>query len=242
MVQNRSSAVMQQRTEAHDSLDDFATPPWATRAAIEIVGRYCYLRERSVREPCANRGYMVRPLQEYFGTVIPSDVHDYGSGYPLMDYLWPHNMLAADWTFMNPPFNLAERFINMSFSTPHWTGTAAIVRTSFVEGAQRYKLLFRDRPPTLIAQFCERVIMSKGAPRDPDKLYWDGAQWKKPSTATSYAWLFWLKGIPPQPFHWIAPGTRKRLTRPGDYPADDGRQHQPDGGPHVRDSELVRSS
>ena len=35
MSQNRSSAVMQQRSEPHDSLDDFPTPPWATRALCQ---------------------------------------------------------------------------------------------------------------------------------------------------------------------------------------------------------------
>lgn len=35
MSQNCSSAVMQQRSEPRDSLDDFPTPPWATRALCE---------------------------------------------------------------------------------------------------------------------------------------------------------------------------------------------------------------
>lgn len=237
MVQNTSSAVMQQRTEANDALDDFPTPPWATRAATEIIRERiddrrgsppAQLENLTVREPCANRGYMVRPLEEVFRTVLASDVRDYGSGYPLLDYLFPGPMHSAHWTFMNPPFNAAGSFILKSFETPGWRGTAALVRTSFLESVGRYNHLFLKWPPTLIAQFCERVIMHKGNVRDPDKLYWDGATWKKPSTATSYCWLFWIRGIPPQPFHWIAPGTRKRLTRPGDYPTDDSQPT--DGG------------
>ena len=35
--QNTSHAVMAQRFEAKDSLDDFPTPPWATRALLEHV-------------------------------------------------------------------------------------------------------------------------------------------------------------------------------------------------------------
>ena len=35
MKQNTSYAVMAQRAEAKDSLDDFPTPPWATRALID---------------------------------------------------------------------------------------------------------------------------------------------------------------------------------------------------------------
>ena len=79
MSQNRSSAVMQQRSEPHDSLDDFPTPPWATRALCEwLVANWC--QERSdwasftCREPAANRGHMVRPLREYFGQVLASDL------------------------------------------------------------------------------------------------------------------------------------------------------------------------
>ena len=244
MVQNRSSAVMQQRTEAHDSLDDFPTPPWATRAAIEVIRTIDSrpLENLMAREPCANRGYMVRPMEEVFLRVYPSDVHQYGTDYPLMDYLFPGPMQPSHWTFMNPPFNAAGSFILKSFATPGHHGTAALVRTSFLESVGRYNHLFSKHPPTLIAQFCERVIMHKGTVRDPDKLYWDGAQWKKPSTATSYCWLVWIRNVPPQPFHWIAPGTRKRLTRPGDYPTDDV-SHQPqtsDGGLSHGDRERLR--
>jgi hypothetical protein len=137
-----------------------------------------------------------------------------------VDYLFPGPMHSAEWTFMNPPFNLAADFILKSFETPDWLGTAALVRSGFLEGQDRYHNIFGKLPPTIIAQFSERVIMHKGTLRDPDKLYFDEAsgQWRKPSTATSYSWLFWIKDVPPQPFHWIAPGTRKRLTRPGDYP------------------------
>ena len=75
MTQNRSSAVMQQRAEPHDSLDDFPTPPWATRALCEWLGPEA-LADMTCREPAANRGHMVRPLREYFAHVEASDVHD----------------------------------------------------------------------------------------------------------------------------------------------------------------------
>lgn len=222
MSQNRSSAVMHQRTEALDAAEDFPTPPWATRAVLEVISGLwpeADFSTMTAREPCANRGYMVRPLAEVFGNIIASDVHDYGSGYPLLDYLFPGPMQAAHWTFINPPFNLAADFILKSFETPGWIGSAALVRTGFLEGKGRHDRLFSVRPPTLVAQFVERVIMHKGIARDPGELYWDGAQWKKPSTATSYAWLIWCNGIPPQPFYWISQ-CRKRLERPGDYVTD----------------------
>ena len=36
-MQNTSHAVMAQRAELKNSLDDFPTPPWATRALVQHV-------------------------------------------------------------------------------------------------------------------------------------------------------------------------------------------------------------
>jgi hypothetical protein len=208
--QNRSSAVMQQRTEPHDSLDDFPTPPWATRALCEWL-RANWATEPSdwpsftVREPAANRGHMVRPLAEYFGTVEASDIHDYGAGYPVRDYLWGRLPEKVDWTITNPPFRLAQQFIfRAALSSRH--GVAMIVRTAFLEGQERYRQQFRSHPPSHILQFTERVVMHKG------KLA------PKGSTATAYCWLVWLwnPGDITTQFHWIAP-CRKLLERPEDY-------------------------
>ena len=79
MTQNRSTAVMQRRAEPHDSLDDFPTPPWATRALCEWLQHEVAvddedLRSLTCREPAANRGHMVRPLREFFGAVEGADV------------------------------------------------------------------------------------------------------------------------------------------------------------------------
>lgn len=88
--QNRSTAVMQRRIEPHNSLDDFPTPPWATRAVCEwLLAQQLLDPAQTCREPAANRGYMVRPLAELFIPPIDaSDVHDYGAGFPVRDYLW----------------------------------------------------------------------------------------------------------------------------------------------------------
>lgn len=208
MSQNRSSAVMQQRSEPHDSLDDFPTPPWATRALCEwLLRNWCDepmdWQEFTCREPAANRGHMVRPLAEYFGTVEAADVHDYGAGYPVADYLFGPVPPMVDWTITNPPFRLAEQFIaRAAASSRH--GFAMIVRTAFLEGQARYESLFRVNPPSVVLQFAERVVMHKG------RLAPEG------STATAYAWLVWIMGEEDTRFDWIAP-CRKRLERPEDY-------------------------
>lgn len=223
MSQNRSSAVMNQRTEAHDSLDDFPTPCWSTRSILrhltKIVPETMEMAQHLVaREPCANRGYMVKPLAEVFGTVEGTDILDYGVGFDQLDYLFPGPMIPAQVTVMNPPFKLAEQFIHRSFSTPGWRITATLVRTNFLEGSGRYRRLYSSRPPTFVAHHVERVVMVKGRMLDPDVDYFDGKGWRKPSTATCYTWMVWIKDMEPLPTQWLAYG-RRDMSRPGDYPA-----------------------
>ncbi|MCW1985548.1 UNVERIFIED_ORG: hypothetical protein M2348_001280 [Sphingomonas sp. R1F5B] len=206
MSQNTSSAVMQQRREPHSSLDDFPTPPWATRALCEwLRARWIWNLELcSVREPAANRGHMVKPLAEYFASVEASDVHDYGAGYPVADYLFGPLPPAVHWTITNPPFRLAEQFIERALATSE-CGVAMIVRAAFLEGQGRFERLFSKNPPSFVLQFTERVVMHKG------RLAPEG------STATAYAWLVWQKECSDQTeLHWLAP-CRKLLERPTDY-------------------------
>jgi hypothetical protein len=208
MAQNRSTAVMQRRIEPHDSLDDFPTPPWATRALLDFIDRHGIDVSGMVcREPAANRGHMVKPLREAFGHVEAADVHDYGAGFPIADYLFPGtDVFPVDWTITNPPFRLAEQFIEKACATSN-VGVAIIVRAAFLEGQGRFDRLFSKNPPSFVLQFTERVVMHKG------RLAPEG------STATAYAWLIWIDGEDDTRLRWIAP-CRKRLERDGDYPVD----------------------
>lgn len=220
MSQNTSTAVMQRRVAGTDSLDFYPTPPWATRALIEhailpqlgLLGRK-QLREMSCWEPAVGHGDMALPLGEYFGRVITTDIHDHGStrGFLhrqhdfLMPFLPPIALSGADWIITNPPFALAERFIERARQVKGWQGSAMLVRSAFLEGVGRYSRLYSSNPPTMVAQFTERVVMHHG------KLSPTG------STATAYCWLIWMAGRDPGPMVWIPP-CRKALERPGDYP------------------------
>lgn len=202
MSQNTSTAVMQRRVEPHDSLDDFPTPPWATRALM----RHVLPMESGVCwEPACNRGFMVRPLREFFSTVHASDVFDYGlPGATRLDFLFePAPFGSVDWIITNPPFRLAAEFILAALPIAR-RGVAVIVRSSFLEGVERYQRLFSGRPPTIFAPFAERVPMVK-ARCDPQA-----------TTATSYSWLIWVRDASPVAPVWIPP-CRRQLERPGDY-------------------------
>lgn len=103
MTRNVSTAVMQRRVEPHDSLDDFPTPPCATRALCQWIGPRTITA--SVREPTANRGYMAGVLDEFFYDVEASDIFDYGAGFVVRDYLFGP-IDDTHWTIFNPPVRL----------------------------------------------------------------------------------------------------------------------------------------
>jgi len=209
---------MASRSEPPASLDYFPTPPWATRALVECVlgdDPALQLDGKVVWEPAAGEGHMAQVLAEYAGLVVHSDVHDYGIGSQIGSFVGEGpdvigrgarcESVAADWIITNPPFNLALDFAERALiDAPN---VALLVRTSWLEGGERYTRLFSKTPPNIIAQFSERVPMTKGR-WNPDA-----------STATAYAWLVWSRRIGVNEgtiFSWIPPGQRQRLTKPND--------------------------
>lgn len=215
---------MQQRHEPHDSLDDFPTPPWATRAICEFLAGIGFndLSMSDVREPCANRGHMVKPLREVFGHVMASDIFDYGCGFAQCDYLFgpDQHFDKTDWTFLNPPFRLAQEFIERARRLSR-IGVVMIGRSAFSEGQERAETLFLPAPPSYELQFSERVVMLKGRlVRAGDVDPMAEKPGTKASTATSYSAFIWLKrdAAPADTRkRWIPP-CRLRLERDGDYP------------------------
>lgn len=209
MGQNKSHAVMSQRQDADDLLDLFPTPPWATRALVEEVLlriglKGGQLKTMTAHDPASGLMHMVRPLREYFKHVYASDCHDYETGAEIADFLMPGKPLVKpDWTIVNPPFIHAAAFIHRALQVSK-IGAAVLVRTSFIEGRERYHAIFKNNAPAVVAQFVERVPMVKGR-YDP---------WA--STATSYCWMVFKKTETPgsrvTKLIWIPP-CRKKLEK-----------------------------
>lgn len=206
---SRNASVMQRRLEPADSLDYFPTPPWGTRAFTQHVlpaaWPYPDLFAGEAADPCCGEGHMAAVLAEDFYAVDAGDIHPYGYG-RVADFLdWPPD--SVDWWISNPPFNMAEEFIQHGLKVAR-RGVAALVRTSFAEGQGRYAKLFAKRPPQIDAQFVERLPMHKG-------------RWViNGKTATSYCWMVWLRH-PPHDWRyprrmWIKP-SRQSLTRTDDW-------------------------
>lgn len=208
-------AIMASREQGAQSLDFFPTPPWATRALVEVVLPHlgASLNGAIVHDPACGEGHMTGVLLEYdkIGRVIGTDIKDYGregraapAFQGVADFLAPGAAVAADWIITNPPFGDQTLAFVLRALEVAGSGVAMFVRQQWLEGIERYQLLFKDRPPTLYAQFCERVNLCEGK--------WEPLG----STATAYCWLVWRKGQEPQPPFWIPPGQRKRFLYPDD--------------------------
>jgi hypothetical protein len=196
---------MAQRTEPRNSPDDFPTPPWATRGLLEhVLDDPKSLASLTCLEPACGAGHMSKVLKEYFRTVHSSDAYSYGYG-SLRDFVTdPYEPESFDWVITNPPFRLAEQFVNLALPIAR-KGVAILARTVFLESVGRYHGIFRQAPPTKFAQFVERVPMVKGRLDI------------KATTATGYAWMVWQKGIADPPrLTWVPP-CRKILEREDDY-------------------------
>ena len=177
-MQNTSHAVMAQRTEGKTSLDDFPTPPWATRALLEhVVTSKGSMGSMTCLEPACGRGHMTVALAEYFGDVVSYDVFDYGFGSVANFLKTKHDAGSLIGSLPTRRLSwpgLIERSMKIARH-----GVAMLTRTVFIESVGRYERLFRPKPPTSFSQFVERVPMVKGRID------------KKASTATGYGWLVW---------------------------------------------------
>ncbi len=203
-MQNTSHAVMSQRIEAKESLDNFPTPPWATRALIEHVIK-SDVSKSTCLEPACGAGHMSKVLEEYFANVESSDAYPYGYGQE-KDFLTGNfEPKSVDWVITNPPFRLAEEFVLKGVKLAR-EGVCMLTRTVFIESIGRYSRLFSKNKPQYFAQFTERVPMVKG------RLD------RKASTATGYCWIVWDAKTSRRSTEvvWIPP-CRKALERESDY-------------------------
>lgn len=184
-------------------LEFFPTPPWAARACAHFIKTLDPGAE-IVREPACGQGHFVLPLREYFPTVLPSDIYDFGCG-EVSDYLAEPFSAVVDWMITNPPFPLAARFVKKGLRTST-RGVAIVARLAFLETIGRYELVHGTAGCSHVVVFSERVPMQLG-------------EWNpEADTATAYALFVWQKCSPRGgPFlRAFPPGTEKLYTHPAD--------------------------
>lgn len=199
------------KTRYVDTMDDFPTAPWVTRAFVELVmcggerRRIAALGNRTMHEPACGRGHMSRTLQEYCDKVLRSDIVDYGWQHSVLNYL-EKPCPATDFKVTNAPFALAEQFWHKMY-TESRLGVGLFAKTLWMENPGRYERIFSPVPPNVVA------VLSKRMPGAKNMVV------RKASPYLSHAWFWWDKRRPATETRlmWLPPNTQQQFERDEDY-------------------------
>ena len=104
-----------------------------------------------------------------------------------MDFLEQNVSPIYDWVVTNPPYKLAQDFIEQSLrATKDGGHVAMFLKIQFLEGNKR-KLFFEDTPPKTVYVFSKRQNpLRNGEPLDEKGKPW--------SSTMCFAWFVWEKG------------------------------------------------
>lgn len=166
--------------------DDFyKTDPRATQALCRVEQF-----EGIIHDPCCGDGAIAAELVDAGYEVTAHDLVDRGYGAPRVDFLMER--LRHDNIVMNPPFKLAQAFID------HALGLAdrkmvSLARLGFLEGRAR-KGWFESTPLARVWVFSGRITMHRGG---HDTMR---------GSMIAFAWFVWDHGHegPPQ-LGWVTP-------------------------------------
>lgn len=174
-----------------DGPDFFPTPAWATWALIDNEQF-----SGDIWECACGNGAMSNVLDETQSAVISSDLFDRGFGQSGIDFLASKRRSSNIVT--NPPYNAAEGFVRQGLELAE-NKFALLLRLAFLEGANRQRTIFSERPPSRVWVFSERIT-----------FYPAGAQ-KNGSGTTAYAWFVWDKNAHSgTELKWFTPGYKQR--------------------------------
>ena len=187
-----------------EELDYYATPAAEVFNILETLG-YDF-NGKTILEPCIGGGHMVAGIQRYLDAheqvpakMIGTDFKDREFRSTKWELHYDVDTLSddypideADVVIMNPPYGTLEPFLIRGLEIAK-EKLIVLCRAQALEGASRYKNVFKDNPPTEIHGYVDRIQCWKGG--------------KKPagSSAQMYAWMIWDKTAPAAAptWHWI---------------------------------------
>ncbi len=176
--------------------DDFyATDPKSTKALLDNVK----FEGNSFLEPCCGQGHISKLIEEYYpdAEVISQDLIDRGYGSTGIDFLTYDFDRKFDNVITNPPFKLAQQFIEKSLDLLNDNGKVAMfLKVQFLEGTGR-KEFFEKSPLKYVYVFRARQSpWMNGSPVDEK-----GKKW---SSTMCFAWFIFEKGYEGEPIiRWL---------------------------------------
>lgn len=159
--------------------DYYATDPIAIDKLLSV-----YELPKEIWECACGEGHLSKRLKELGYDVLSSDLIDRGYG-TKVDFLNATIMTQIPCILTNPPYKYATEFVLKALEILPEDGVFAMfLKTTFLEGKERYEKIFKKYPPRYVFQFISRVLCAKNG----DFSGTDGS-------AVSYAWFIWEKNF-----------------------------------------------
>lgn len=175
--------------------DFYATDPDSTRGLLNKVS----FEGNKFLEPCCGEGHICKVIEEYYpnAKITAIDIVDRGYGETGIDFLTYMPQEKFDNVITNPPFVLAQEFIEHSLELIRDGGKVAMfLKVQFLEGMKR-KEFFDNAPLKYVYVFRARQSpWMNGSPVDEK-----GKRW---SSTMCFAWFIFEKGYIGEPIiRWI---------------------------------------
>jgi len=180
-----SSRNLAGSSEGRPEADFYPTPSSAVEALLSketFVG--------SIWENSCGDGAICRALEAAgYRDIIATDLIDRGYGEVGHDFLT--SSYTADNVVMNPPFSLAQQFVELSLART--TGKVAMLgKLVFLEGQKR-KPFFESTPLKTVYVFSKRV-----------NFYRNGERGSYSTSTMAFAWFVWEHGYSGEPtISWL---------------------------------------
>ena len=165
------------RTALKDRKDDlYQTPPEAVHALVKVE-----TLPHDIWEPACGPGSIARVLRKHGHNVLATDLVDYDSpdqDVHGLDFLFPQD--HKDWSAIvtNPPFKLAEQFVEHAlFLSPV---VIMLLRLAFLTSEKRTNIL-EHSGLARVHVFRRRLPM----------MHRDGWEGPKASSSMDFAWFVW---------------------------------------------------
>lgn len=177
-----------------ENMDFYATSPLALDKFAPMFPIH-----HKVWECACGSGELSKWLVEHGHDVLSTDIVDRGYGIGGVDFLKTEPTEIADWylkgnpnlsapfdILTNPPYARAKEFILHALDIiPEDGRVIMFLKTTFLEGKERKRLIYDVNPPRWVYQFSERILCAKNG--DFEGMRRGGG------SAVSYAFYVWNK-------------------------------------------------
>ncbi|MCL6453571.1 MAG: hypothetical protein K6T78_08080 [Alicyclobacillus sp.] len=144
--------------------DAYQTPRWVIEALLDKIGPLVH--GKTVLEPCAGEGEIVRSLQERGALVTAFDIQA-GTDFLAVDCADKH----WDWCITNPPYRYAQEFADKAMQVAD--AVVMLLRLGFLAGQKRRAWWQAHKPDVVYVLSRRPSFTGRG------------------TDSTDYAWVLW---------------------------------------------------